>query len=971
MKKTCFAILAAAVLAGGGLLGAKEYEQILLLKNCGTWKSNAQVIQSGLDSGRITWDGKPLKFTPRGGTFDLKGIYCFGFGIRVPENMRNRPFTVKFIYDEGQPVLWNVRTPAHTGWRGINAKILANRWPKIRPGKIKAVEFSCNVPGFQAVLDDIRFVPDGVDYQFEEAWVQPVTRGCFFPEYTLEQQRTETLNDPEFEAKMAEIEKLRRSKLRVSLKKEHTDPKQLLGVAEIARIRPDGSVEGLSYEEVVKYHNQRRPWHDVNETFIGRHCSFYNQLLSYWEWGRVPRTEENRRKLLKGLVRILTAESNRREECYRYIVPAFLISSTACFAYSVLFDDMEAVEKGTSTDPDLIKLNRLLKEAASWCYFHTFHNTVGPALTVDSFRGDSNWTGGNFSYRPAFKAALVCRNPKMMDVISEVAKGALGVTSYNTRNKSFWLDGMTADGSAWGHRNQNYPFGYPMDGFVGIGRLIGNLNGTRWAVKADGPAMNAFCNYMEALLWHGTGRAKSKNNPSGGILQRDLLTACGRIAQQYREGKGYSDFGKAVMTARIFLKLLPEGSEPRKRLQHCADVMTGKIPEMPVGTRYFWNNDLLICREKESMTAISMLSSRVLGVESAPAASHFTDFWADGAAWIMKHFDSYRIARGFMKPCATPGVTSRQWEFTHPGQDWRSYSGIYNFAGGATDGDYAVCGYLMGRKRISSSPDPNFYDLDAEKSYFWLNGKLVCVGTGITDKSHRNVPVATTIDQTLWRGEASFGRDSALGWIFGPGSQVRKPGETFQADSQLLWHDGVGYAVLTGKGKLSGETRKDRWVEFDMFNSKAKNLPKSAPMLMFQIDHGTNPANATYAYAVDFHSPDFAALKKLAEKPPFEIVSATPDVHAVREKSSGTLAAVFFKPGEAGGLKADAPAVVLLRQTPDGKVRLTVCDPEQKPKRDSVTIGWKGKTYKIQLPTGLYCGQPATMELSGLKPLNQ
>ena len=121
--------------------------------------------------------------------------------------------------------------------------------------------------------------------------------------------------------------------------------------------------------------------------------------------------------------------------------------------------------------------------------------------------------------------------------------------------------------------------------------------------------------------------------------------------------------------------------------------------------------------------------------------------------------------------------------------------------------------------------------------------------------------------------------------------------------------------------------------------------------------------DGAYAYAVDLHSPDFAALKKRAEEPPFEIVSATSDVHAVREKSSGTLAAVIFKPGEAGGLSIDAPAVALLRPTPDGKILVTVSDPEQDPKRDAITLGWNGKKYKIQLPSGTYCGQPVTVGL--------
>jgi hypothetical protein len=942
---------AAAICLAAGMLDAKEYGNILHYKKCGTWKSSASVIAGGTDAGRIDWNGKMLKFTPPGGVFDLKDIFSFGFAMRVPENMRNQRILVKFVYEEGKPLVWNVKTPPHVGWQGAVIPQIAGKKPSLRPGKIKTVTFISKVPGFQAVLDDIRFVPQGLNYQFEDAWVPPVTDGCFFPEYTLEQQRKETLDDPDFKAKMAEIEHLRQTKLKIRLKPQQT---RELENKVLDRIRPDGSIEGLSYEDAVRINRVKRDWRPVNETFMHEHCSFYMELLRHWEFGKIARTEENRKKIFRSLIRTLTAESNRRMEFLRGIVPSFVLPSMTARAYQVFFDEMDAVEKGTSKDPDSIRLNRLLKEETSWCYFQGFTSTVGPTLTVRSFQGSSAWTGGNFSYRPTFRAALICRNPKMLEVISGVAERSLSVTSYNTMKSAFWLDGLTADGSAWGHRNQNYPFGYPLDGFAGIARLINYLAGTCWELKADGPAFDTLCNYFDALLWHGTGWAGNDSAiiQADQILQRDILAACGRRAMAYREGKGYADFGKPFRVAGFFLNVMPAASVHRKQLQQCADVMDGKIRKLPVGTRYFWNNDLLICREKDSLVPISMLSSRVLSIESAPNATHLTDFWSDGAAWIMKHFDSYRVGRGFMKPYAIPGVTSRQWEFTHKGQSWRSNPGLYNFAGGAADGNYAAAGYRMGRKKAANSPDPNFYGLTASKAYFWLNGKLVCLGAGITDETDRKVPVATTIDQTLWRGPA---REAS--------GEVHKPGETFRTDSQLLWHDGVGYSILKGKGILSGETRKGRWLDYHMANKQVKDLPKTAPMLQFQIDHGKNPKNDSYAYAVDFHCGSFADLRKNAENPQFEILALTPDLQAVREKSSGTLAAVFHKPGEVGGLKVSAPAVVLLRQNPDGTVTVTVNDPEQNPKRNSVTLTWNGKAHKIKLPVGVYCGQPVKADL--------
>ena len=957
-----------ALLTVAGTLPGADNKDMVFGPEKGTWTHSGKVIPAEKNCPReLAWSGISLKFVPENGSCSLEKADLLTFLLRVPETMREQKFQLDFIYQDGSRKHFKFTTPKHTGWQrySLHVYLFGKDKQPVRKDAVREICFSTNKTDFQAFLRNMRLMSTEIDHSFPDDRLPQVTNGCFFPENTLNSIREKVMADPDFNSKMQEIERLRRSKLKIRLKEIKKDRFER-GNSFYARIRPDGSFEGLSYADTVKKHQETKLQQSENENYIFEHCTLLFRILDYWQGGWVPRTPENRAKLVRLLTRVMSAEYNRKGDWGRWVVGSFLLPRAAVQAYGLFFDEMEAVENGSCCDPELIRLNRLLKEVSSWCYAEPDFYPTAPCLTVDSFRFGINWNGGNFSYRPTFRTALVCRNPRMLDVISKVAENSLSIVSYNTMKDAFWLDGITADGSAWGHNEQNYPFGYPMDGLDGIGRLIGDLSGSRWAVKPSGQSFDNFCTYMEALPWYGTGCVDGsylKKKPLPKLLQRDIPTACGRIGMKYFPGRGYDDFSKAVQTLESFRRQLPDGNPQKKRLDAAYGIMTGEKP-LPVGTRYFWNNDLLICREKDSLAAVAMLSSRVRSAESAPSASHYTDFWNDGAAWIMKHFDSYRIARGFFDPCAIPGVTARQFEYKHTGKTWHTYRGGFNFAGGAADGDYAVCGYLMGRNKketFRSNPDQRFYNLVAGKTYFWLNGTLVCVGTGIEEKDETpksnfkpmGITIATTLDQTLWRGPASFGQ-----------GEVRKPGEKFQAESQLLWHDGVGYFILNGKGKLSGETRKGRFTEFDRANKKIKDLPKTAPILTFRIDHGTKVANGSYAYAVDFHCPDFAALKKRVEKPSFEIVSATSDVHAVREKSSGTLAAVFFKPGEAGGLKVDAPAVMLLRQTPDGKIRVTVNDPEQDPKRTSITLVWNGKTYKVQLPSGAYCGQPVTPELS-------
>ena len=52
----------------------------------------------------------------------------------------------------------------------------------------------------------------------------------------------------------------------------------------------------------------------------------------------------------------------------------------------------------------------------------------------------------------------------MVDVLAEVCRRGISVTSQLTLHDSFWTEGFTADGAGWGHGKQCLIWGYPIDG---------------------------------------------------------------------------------------------------------------------------------------------------------------------------------------------------------------------------------------------------------------------------------------------------------------------------------------------------------------------------------------------------------------------------------------------------------------------------------------------------------------------------
>ena len=955
----------------------EKYDHVLFYRSHGSWNTNCTVpARAKFNRNRIIWNGEKLLFTPPGNSFDLNDMAFFSFMLQAPKGMVLKNFMLKFTYTDGKPFIREFKTPHHTGWKlfytlcGVPPRqtIIGHTGPTARNGKVTKIEFITDEPDFTVVLDDIHFIRRGLRFDFPDHLFPPVTNGCFFPEFVKDEIIAAILADPEFDQKMAEIEELRKQRLPIKLAPQETDPEKLTGTKLFDKICENGLIRDLTPEDAKRIHEEKKYSHDYHETLMHYVCLHFDKMLAAWQNGTVARSAENRKKFFSSLIYYLSGDMNRRGENFRYIGAIFIIPGTVADVYRTFFPEMEAVENGSCQDPLSIRLNRVLKEAVSWCCTFPLDRPEGEFLTVESFRHSSAWTGGNFGFRPLFHAALICRNPRILDVIAKVAEGALTPNSFNTKKTAFWLDGITVDGSAWGHGTQNYPFGYPFFGVSVIGSLLKEFKGTSWEINVEGSRLISTCTYLESLIWHGTGweliqksyprriwepreRTSDEQIP---MLQRDLLTACGRSGQQYHGNQGYETFETIPPVLKCYSELFPPDHPIAKRLLHCCNVISGKCKELPTGTRYFWNNDLMLCREKDAVAAITMLSSKTTSCENAPSNSHYCDFWCDGSAWINKPFDAYRHVRGFFDPSAIPGVTARKWNFEHKGNTWRTYTGKYRFAGGAPCGNYAVCGYKMERKLVKDSI-LNFYGLKACKAYFWFDGKLICLTAGITDKTKQDLKVTTTLDQTSWRSKIFFGKNRSA-----------QPGETVKAKSDLLWHDGIGYIVLNGKGVLTAEERtKDNWIKFDPVNKGRNDLPASAPILMFQIDHGRNPENAACAYIVDFHCRDFKSLKNYAENPTLEILAQKTTVQAVREKSSGTLAAVFYHGGiEVGGLKTDSPAVVLLRESADGKVQVTLNDPCQNPKRNAIIVSWKNKSYKINMPTGSYSGQPVTEYLT-------
>ncbi len=785
---------------------------------------------------------------------------------------------------------------------------------------------------------------------------------CCWPEGVTAKEIQAFTQSADFETKLAAVEKLRAARKPEIVNWADPQPRRTEAHQYLAQITPEGDFPDLNPEAVLARSRETNSPNARSERtgdeISGQAAKRLTLLLKCWNNGVIEQNTENREKLIKALNYYFDYDFNRTG--YRWVGSCFQLPKTAAEAYFTFIDDMTAAEGGNPAGPEYIKLNQLCKAIVMQSFLYPERSGIPAVMSVERFRGSSAWEGGNFGYRPLLDCALICRNPVMIDIIAEVCSRALSVTSWNTRKDSFWAEGLTADGTGWGHGMQNYLFGYPLDGLRAVISNFARLQGTYWDKYIDPGKLSLAVDYLENMLWFCYAPAR---------YGATMMTP-GRIAMRYYQGRGFSPYPTYVFAQ---LEKLCPAEQPR--LERLKAIAAGQAPE-PSGIRYFWNQDDMIARRSDYFIGVNMTSARTASNEVIGSCSIKTEFLGDGATYLMKRPETYTLAKGFWNYTAIPGVTARQSEYKHPVDIWEGFFGCHNFAGGVTDEAYGVCAFIYEKRPGYKYDIPSLYKVEARKSYFFFEDEMLCLGSGVTNKNPA-IPgsIFTAIDQTEWHRPIEYSLK--------PGEELRNaPNSPFRAESDdkapaLVCHAGIGYLILPTGGNrivLSGENRRERWLEFDRnHNSKMPDRPRELPVMQLHIDHGREVTDGQYAYLVHMRMNTLRDLQDYSQNLPVQILSQNSKVHAAAHKKLNLTQAVFFEPGASfhDGKRtwtADAQAVIMIRELPDGSAAITASDPEQNPHKNTLTLScdipFHGKQkFSIPLPTGVHCGQAAYCRL--------
>ncbi|VGO18166.1 polysaccharide lyase family 8 super-sandwich domain-containing protein [Pontiella sulfatireligans] len=557
--------------------------------------------------------------------------------------------------------------------------------------------------------------------------------------------------------------------------------------------------------------------------------------------------------------------------------------------------------------------------------------------------------GANWSYRIDNCLRYILFTDQVAD-IDEYAYHWKKALSFNRWEEE--SDGIHPDWSMMHHGDQNY---WGMYGISWTSRVIefGELFADKpWAYEGDNLDFIANC-MIEGTRWvMFRGAVEYTSAPKRGST---LLARTDDVAEEFKA---------------LYQRLISIGDDSLTRKTELIDLEQNMIlpywstggsvpPTTPEfeGHRYFWNTEYQAHRRSNFGIYTRRCSQRARAPASRDGAPLHLNYGA-GYTPIVRRGDELRFSRLGWDFRHVPGTTVEQGKDISGGFAGSQTRGLNLFSGAVTDGQYGCGAFEM---NLVDFNDNGTYEhingAGALKANFFFDDGMVALGQDverISTVDGTQDSILTTINNVRRLTDVVYSVDGAAQTTVSP--SVASEQRFTVTSNAWFHHDGMGYVIWPSASPATelvmslGDRPFNSYMAVDNeWEDIVKDELGTAvwnggvlDMFRLWIDHGTNPASDTYAYAV---LPDctLAELQAWVAAPPVQIAANTNGIQAVANTNAGVYYASFEAAGTAdfGGGKtitADRPLMVMARRRA-GAFEFTASNPTHRGLRNSYVPG--------------------------------
>jgi len=533
-----------------------------------------------------------------------------------------------------------------------------------------------------------------------------------------------------------------------------------------------------------------------------------------------------------------------------------------------------------------------------WCN-ELFLPDAESAVPGDKFPG-YNSDGFRKLTRLYFPYALMLEDPGTMAHFRKMLAKALEVAPG-------FADTFKPDGTGYHHKGV-YIGAYSPSTFCDAAQMAWLLDGTAYAYTAEEleTVMNAY-RTMRLI--------SAKYDTVQGVAGRFPATASPLLEML----SGYALLGTPESDAMFSRLWNPEplaGNEdflkraPRKGIgiyQEMVEQGERNIaPERnPEGFWTFPYGALAVHRRGNWMACVKGQGKYIWNYESSKTQNLYGYHGSSAALTIL---DGSRTASGYAQPGwdweHIPGTTAPVLGMDKSASAERQLTASGFVGGVGLDGRhglFAAHHQFVPPKKAYKDNDGKYPQgegwLEARKSYFFFDDRIVALGSGITARKDSG-PVHTTLFQTALKG-------------------APRPSE-----NQSLFSDGIGnHYYVPDLGNLKTQT--------GMQESKTeRGKPSSGFHAAAWFDHGNTPENDGYEYAVLVQT-SVGKAEAFAGNPVYRVLRKDNRAHIVRHLETGLTGYALFEAGridEGLLLEADRPCLVMTGGGDD--LKISVCNPD-------------------------------------------
>ena len=380
--------------------------------------------------------------------------------------------------------------------------------------------------------------------------------------------------------------------------------------------------------------------------------------------------------------------------------------------------------------------------------------------------------------------------------------------------------------------------------------------------------------------------------------------------------------------------------------------------------KFFWQTEHFVFQRPNFYTTVRMFSTRNYNMEmpyNGPGKP--THHRADGTNYLVLKGNEYFNIWPVYDWQKISGTTVLQKPALHGPEDIQK-KGLTGFVGAVTDNLYGAVVFDF------KSP----HDMvEAKKSWFFFDEEYVCLGTNI--QSDSKLPVATTVNQVLLKGDVTVLQDGS--------KNVLPSGNRVSGKVKWVYHDRIGYIFPNPSTvAISNQQETGSWASITDQKNISKE-PVNEQVFKLWFDHGKSPNNASYQYIV---VPD-VSMDQLAESGQnnrgINILSNNDTIQAVHHSKLNMVQAAFYRAGKLTvlpnfTLTMDSQGMAMVKLQGDRVKELTLSDPSRQLSRISITVPGIYTTKKegliclpnqqlkntlmiVDVPQGVYAGKSVTV----------